>query len=73
MKDSSGPLWAFPASNVRLMISDDFAATWAPFPGGLPVPANCMVNVNLDYAASDALYASTCQGLYVWDANGRPG
>jgi hypothetical protein len=71
MKDSSGPLWAFPASDVRLMISDDFAATWTPFPGGLPVPAACMVNVNLDYAAPDALYASTCQGLYVWDLNGK--
>ena len=35
MKDSSGPLWAFPASAVRLMISDDFAVTWAPFPVGL--------------------------------------
>ena len=68
MKDSSGPLWAFPAANVRLMYSDDFAVTWAPFPGGLPVPANCVVNVNLDYAASDALYTSTCQGLYTWDA-----
>jgi hypothetical protein len=67
VKDSSGPLWGSPASNVRLMISDDFAVTWSPFPGGLPVPANCVVNVNLDYAASDALYASTCQGLYVWD------
>ena len=71
MKDSSGPLWAFPASNVRLMISDDYAVTWAPFPGGLPVPAACMVNVNLDYAATDALYASTCQGLYVWDVDGK--
>jgi len=71
MKDSSGPLWAFPASNVRLMISDDYAVMWAPFPGGLPVPAACMVNVNLDYAATDALYASTCQGLYVWDVNGK--
>jgi hypothetical protein len=69
MKDSSGPLWAFPASNVRLMISDDFAVTWAPFPGGLPVPAACMVNVNLDYATPDTLYASTCQGLYVWDVS----
>jgi hypothetical protein len=67
MKDSAGPLWAFPASHVRLMISDDFAVTWAPFPGGLPVPAGCMVNINLDYAAVDALYASTCEGLYVWD------
>jgi hypothetical protein len=71
MKDSSGPLWAFPASNVRLMISDDFAETWTPFPGGLPVPAACMVNVNLDYATTDALYASTCQGLYVWDVGGK--
>ena len=71
MKDSAGPLWAFPASNVRLMISDDFAETWTPFPGGLPVPAACMVNVNLDYAATDALYASTCQGLYVWDVGGK--
>lgn len=71
MKDSAGPLWAFPASNVRLMISDDFAVTWAPFPGGLPVPAGCMVNINLDYAAVDALYASTCQGLYVWDPLGE--
>ena len=68
VKDSAGPLWGFPATNVRLMISDDFAATWSPFPGGLPVPANCVVNVNLDYAASDALYTSTCQGLYTWDA-----
>ena len=71
MKDSAGPLWAFPASNVRLMISDDFAETWTPFPGGLPVPSACMVNVNLDYAATDALYASTCQGLYVWDVGGK--
>lgn len=70
VKDSSGPLWAFPAANVRLMVSDDFAVTWAPFQGGLPVPANCVVNINLDYAASDALYASTCQGLYTWDASG---
>lgn len=67
LKDSAGPLWAFPASHVRLMISDDFAVTWAPFPGGLPVPAGCMVNINLDYAAVDAVYASTCEGLYVWD------
>ena len=71
MKDSAGPLWAFPASNVRLMISDDFAVTWTPFPGGLPVPAGCMVNINLDYAVVDALYASTCEGLYVWDPLGE--
>ncbi len=78
LKDSSGPLWAFPASSpsgtvpsIRLMISDDFAVTWVPFPGGLPVPADCMVNVNLDYTTADALYASTCQGLYVWDPQGK--
>jgi hypothetical protein len=70
MIDSSGPLWAFPASDVRLMISDDFAATWAPFPGGLPVPPECMVNVSLDYYTPDALYASTCEGLYAWDVDG---
>ena len=68
VKDSAGPLWGSSAANVRLMVSDDFAVTWSPFPGGLPVPANCVVNVNLDYAASDALYTSTCQGLYTWDA-----
>ena len=71
VKDSAGPLWGSPASNVRLMYSDDFAATWAPFPGGLPVPANCVVNVNLDYGIADSLYASTCQGLYVWDPAGK--
>ena len=71
MKDSPGPLWAFPTAGVRLMISDDYAATWTPFAGGLPVPANCMVNVNLDYATLDALYASTCQGLYTWNRDER--
>jgi hypothetical protein len=49
------------------MVSDDFAVTWTPFAGGLPVPATCMVNVNLDYASPDALYVSTCQGLFAWD------
>jgi hypothetical protein len=49
------------------MISDDFASTWTPFPGGLPVPPECMVNVNLDYFTPDALFASTCQGLYAWE------
>jgi hypothetical protein len=66
MKDS-GDLWTFPTPGVRLMISDDFAATWTPFPGGLPVPPECMVNVKLDYFTPDALYASTCQGLYAWE------
>lgn len=69
VKDSAGPLWAFPSSGVRLMVSNDFAVTWTPFAGGLPVAPDCMVNVNLDYAASDALYASTCRGLYAWNPN----
>jgi hypothetical protein len=67
MKDSAGPLWAFPAGELRLMISDDYAATWTPFPGGLPAPADCVRSVNLDYATSDGLWAGTCQGLYAWD------
>jgi dipeptidase D len=67
VKDSSGGIYASPTSGVRLMISDDFAATWTPFPGGLPVPPECMVNVNLDYFTPDALDASTCQGLYAWE------
>jgi hypothetical protein len=67
LQDSPGPMWAFPAAGVRLLVSDDNAATWLPFAGGLPVPAACMVNVNLGYAAHDALYASTCQGLYAWE------
>jgi hypothetical protein len=66
-KDGLGALWASPAGNVRLRISDDWGVSWADFPGGLPVPAECMVNMNLDYATPDALYASTCQGLYVWE------
>jgi hypothetical protein len=68
LKDSPGPLWAMPAAGVRLLTSDDFGATWTTFSGGLPTPAACMVNVNLDYASTDALYASTCQGLYAWDS-----
>jgi hypothetical protein len=44
------------------MISDDFAATWTPFSGGLPVPPECMVNVNLDYFTPDALYAAPARG-----------
>jgi len=67
VKDSSGGIYASPTPGVRLMISDDYAATWTPFPGGLPVPPECMVNVNLDYFTPDALYASTCQGLYTWE------
>jgi dipeptidase D len=65
--DGSVPLWASPTSSVRLMISDDFASTWTAFSGGLPVPPECMVNVNLDYFTPDALFASTCEGLYAWE------
>jgi hypothetical protein len=65
--DGAGPLWASQAYGVRLMISDDFAETWTAFPGDLPVPPECMVNIALDYATPDALYASTCQGLYAWE------
>jgi len=50
----------------RLLISDDLGQTWAPFPGGLPVDETCLNDMNMDYAAADALYASTCQGLYRW-------
>ncbi len=60
---------AFPPERARLLISDDYGATWAPFPGGLP-PGGCISSVNLDYATSDALYASTCHGLYRWSGSG---
>jgi hypothetical protein len=56
---------AWPAERVRFLISDDYGQSWSPFPGGLPAE-ECVVNVNLDYATPDALYASTCQGLYRW-------
>jgi hypothetical protein len=59
---------AWPAERVRFPISDDYGQTWSPFPGGLPAE-DCVVNVNLDYAAPDALYASTCQGLYRWSGS----
>lgn len=58
---------AWPAERVRFVVSDDYGQTWFPFPGGLPAGAGCIRNVNLDYAPpGDALYASTCQGLYRW-------
>lgn len=56
---------AWPAERVRFLISDDYGETWSSFPGGLPAE-ECVLNVNLDYATPDALYASTCQGLYRW-------
>jgi hypothetical protein len=66
--ESSG---AWPATHVLLLISDDYGETWVPFPGGLPAE-ECVLNLNLDYAVPsdggglDALYASTCQGLFRW-------
>ncbi|MFN8486598.1 MAG: SH3 domain-containing protein [Caldilineaceae bacterium] len=56
-----------PATHAQLLISDDFGKTWTPFAGGLPVGDKCLFNLNLDYATADALYASTCQGLYRWE------
>ncbi|HEX9116598.1 MAG TPA: hypothetical protein VGA61_11060 [Anaerolineae bacterium] len=64
-----GPLWAFPADEVRLLISDDFARTWVAFPGGLPAAPACMINIGLDYYPPTTLYANTCQGLYAWQNN----
>ncbi len=52
---------------VRLLVSDDGGGTWKPFAGGLPTnDVACLSTVDLDYATKDALYASTCQGLYRW-------
>lgn len=69
-----GRLYALQTSSVggseaaRLLTSDDLGATWHPFSGGLPpVAASCLRNVNLDYTTPDAIYASTCRGLYRWD------
>jgi hypothetical protein len=55
-----------PSPQIRLLISDDFGQSWVAFPGPLPFDAACLRNLNLDYATLDALYASTCQGLYRW-------
>jgi hypothetical protein len=71
---SSGRLYAMQsvrnpppdANPVRLLTSDDSGTTWKPFSGGLPAAPGCVHNINLDYAIADALYASTCQGLYRW-------
>ncbi len=66
VQPGSGPLGPQPTDEVRLMISDDFARTWTAFPGGLPVPSSCLINISLDYFPPTVLYANTCQGLYVW-------
>lgn len=57
------------AEQIQFIVSDNQGATWSPFPAGLPVDPECLHNVNLDYATTDALYASTCRGLYRWSAN----
>ena len=58
-----------PSPARRLMVSDDQGATWLPFAGGLPAAPDCLFNINMDYATADALYASTCEGLFRWQAN----
>jgi hypothetical protein len=70
-----GLLWAlqtnqsFPDPNpyARLLLSNDQGASWQPFGGGLPMTNNCLVDVSLDYATPNGLYASTCVGIYRWD------
>jgi len=56
-------------ADVRLLVSDDGGQTWSPFPGELPAK-ECLHNVDMDYAQVDALYASTCRGLYRWSGRG---
>ncbi len=58
-----------PSEQMRFLISDDWGVTWKDFPGGLPTDPPCTRNVNLDYYTTDALYASTCKGLYRWKDN----
>lgn len=49
-----------------LLVSDNFGQTWQPFAGGLPVEPACLHDLSMDYATPDALYASTCRGVYRW-------
>ena len=52
---------------VRFLVSGDDGTSWSLFEGGLPTTdVSCLANVNLDYATTDSLYASTCHGLYRW-------
>ncbi len=55
-----------PATNARFLMSTDFGKNWTAAQSGLPVADNCLFNINMDYYASTALYASTCQGIYRW-------
>ncbi len=57
---------AEPALGAQLLTSTDFGESWSPAPSGLPVEANCLFNINMDYYGATALYASTCQGIYRW-------
>ncbi len=57
------------SAKARLLMSDDAGATWQAFAGNLPVEPSCLASINLDYAGKDALYASTCRGLYRWNVN----
>jgi len=55
---------------MRLLFSDDFGTTWQPFAGGLPTGDNaCLHTLTMDYAGADALYATTCNGIYRWSNN----
>lgn len=63
------PFSAPGAEQMRFVISDDFGKTWVAFGGGLPSEPSCINDINLDYAVRDALYASTCRGLYRWSGN----
>jgi photosystem II stability/assembly factor-like uncharacterized protein len=56
-------------ADVRLLVSDDGGQAWSPFPGELPA-RECLHSVDMDYAQVDALYASTCHGLYRWSGSG---
>lgn len=57
---------AEPAAGAQLLTSTDFGESWAPASSGLPVEADCLLNLNMDYYGTTALYASTCQGIYRW-------
>jgi hypothetical protein len=58
---------SIPTDQARLLYSDDDAVSWQSWPGGLPVEPACLNGMNLNYGTPDALYASTCQGIFVWE------
>jgi len=58
-----------PVAGAQLLTSTDFGASWSPAPSGLPVEADCLLNLNMDYYGATALYASTCEGIYRWAAD----